>query len=96
MVWRLLSRRVSFNFSTWRGGEKKTGEEWRGGTTRREGREGGRVESGVRGEKRERVNKKEGNTKTERKKGGRMEEKRRADKGNTYYIIMPHPYPETT
>lgn len=91
MVWRLLSRRVSFNFSTWRGGEKKTGEEWRGGTRRREGREGGRV-----GEKRERVNKKEGNTKTERRKGGRMEEKRRADKGSTYYIIMPHPYPKTT
>lgn len=76
MVWRLLSRRVSFNFSTWRGGEKKN----RGGIERgykEERRERG-WEGGEWGTRRE---KGEGKQKrgTQKQRGEKEEEWRRRE-----------------
>ena len=89
MVWRLLSRRVSFNFSTWREEKKNRGGMERGYEEERRERGCGRVERGVWGEKRERVKK-------QKQRGEKEEERMRrgADRGSIYYVIMPHPYPK--
>jgi len=69
MVWRLLSRRVSFNFSTWREEKKNRGGKERGyeEERRERGWEGG--EGGMRREKGEgKTNKKK--TEGKRRKNG--------------------------